>query len=87
MIKGITSTGFKFEIEDDVLDDWNILKYLKKIDEGEIEYIIDVVPLLLGKEQEEKLEKHLKEFEGRIRMTSMAKEISEIMESGKDLKN
>ena len=43
MIKGITSTGFKFEIEDDVLDDWNILKYLKKIDEGEIEYIIDVV--------------------------------------------
>lgn len=87
MIKGITSTGFKFEIEDDVLDDWNILKYLKKIDEGEIEYIIDVVPLLLGKEQEEKLEKHLKELEGRIRMTSMAKEISEIMESGKDLKN
>lgn len=87
MIKGITSTGFKFEIEDDVLDDWNILKYLKKIDEGEIEYIIDVVPLLLGKEQEEKLEKHLKELEGRIRMTSMTKEISEIMESGKDLKN
>ena len=87
MIKGITSTGFKFEIEDDVLDDWNILKYLKKIDEGEIEYIIDVVPLLLVKEQEEKLEKHSKELEGRIRMTSMAKEISEIMESGKDLKN
>ena len=86
-MKGKTSTGFEFEVNDEQLDDWTLLKYLRKVDQGEVQYMIDAVPLLLGEEQEQHLEKHLYDLEGSVKATSMAREVSEIMQSNKDLKN
>lgn len=82
-----TSSGFKFSLKPDVLDDWHIVELLRKIDEGESQYIFDVAPLLLGTKQYEALQKFLQKREGKVKFTSMVREIGEIMNSQQSLKN
>ena len=83
----VTSSGFKFSLKPDVLDDWHIVELLRKIDEGESQYIFDVAPLLLGTKQYEALQKFLQKREGKVKFTSMVREIGEIMNSQQNLKN
>ena len=54
---------------------------LNKIDEGDISTIIKVAPKLLGTKQYENLKKFLKKKEGKVRVTSMVREIGEIFTS------
>jgi len=54
---------------------------LNKIDEGDISTIIKVAPKLLGIKQYENLKKFLKKKEGKVRVTSMVREIGEIFTS------
>ncbi len=82
-----TSTGFEYKLDDEVLDDWELLKLLKKIDKGEGDLIIDLVPRLLGDEQAQQLENHLIKLEGKVKISSMSREIGEIMNGSKELKN
>lgn len=42
MIKGKTSTGFAFELNDDVLDDWELVDALRSVDKGNAEVMPDV---------------------------------------------
>lgn len=87
MKKGITSSGFKYSINEENLDDWNFLKVLKEIDNGEIQRIVDFVPMLLGEKQARQLEKYLEKKEGKVRISSVSREIEEILASSSDLKN
>lgn len=86
-MKGKTSSGFEYEIEDAALDDWLFFKTLRKIDMGEEQCVVDLLPLLLKNGQDEQLENHLLKIEGKIKLSSMLREISDILESNKDLKN
>lgn len=76
-----TSSGFRFYLDDEVLDDWETFEMLNKIDEGDISTIIKVAPKLLGTKQYENLKKFLKKKEGKVRVTSMVREIGEIFTS------
>lgn len=76
-----TSSGFRFYLDDEVLDDWETFEMLNKIDEGDISTIIKVAPKLLGTRQYENLKKFLKKKEGKVRVTSMVREIGEIFTS------
>lgn len=40
----VTSSGFRYKIDDEALDDWETLTLLKKVDDGDILAIIDVAP-------------------------------------------
>ncbi len=86
-MKKATSTGFEYKLDDEVLDDWELLKLIKRIDNGESDLIVDLVPKLLGDEQAVELENHLIRLEEKVKISSMAREIGEIMKGSKDLKN
>ena len=34
MIKGVTKAGFKFELEETALDNWELIESLQKVDTG-----------------------------------------------------
>ncbi len=77
----ITSSGFRYKIDFDALDDWEILTLLKKVDEGDALAIVDVAPKFLGEKQLQNLQKFLKKKEGRVRTTSVIREIGEMLTS------
>lgn len=87
MIKGVTNSGFAFELDDDVVDNYEMLDALVKVDRGETTYIVDVVDSLLGEEQKEKLMKHIRNEKGRVSASGMIKETFEIFEKCKEIKN
>lgn len=77
----VTSSGFRYKIDDEALDDWETLTLLKKVDDGDILAIIDAAPKFLGEKQYQNLQKFLKKKEGKVRTTSMIREIGEIFTS------
>lgn len=87
MIKGITSTGFEFELEEDVLDDYELLEILTKVDEGNYGLVTKMVDILLGEEQKELLKNHIRAKSGRVSAKKMMEEVSEIFQSSNSLKN
>lgn len=86
MITGMTKAGFKFELDESALDNWELIESLQKVDTGHSGYIVDSAKLLLGKNQYEDLKTFLKEKDGMIKATTMYEEISSIFEVTK-LKN
>lgn len=49
MLKGITKSGFDYEIEDKALDNWELLESLVAIDEGDTAAVIKVARQLLSR--------------------------------------
>lgn len=82
-----TTTGFNVELEEGRMDDWQVVKCLRKIDSGEIQYVVDLLPLLLGEEGTKALENHLQKVEGTIKFSSMVREVSEILQAQNKTKN
>ena len=79
--------GFKAEINDSCLNDWEFLTLLRKIDKGDTGLIVDIAEKLLGGEKEvEKLAKHL-EVDGITPTDKMVDALTEIMESANESKN
>ena len=87
MLRGKTESGFEFELDDNVLDDWKLVKYLRNVDKGDTQYIVDVAERLLGEEQCEKLENFIEEQYGKATATLMTKEVASILEATKEGKN
>lgn len=87
MIKGKTPSGFEFELEDDVLDDYDLLECLQKADEGDTGCMIKVVDVLLGKEQKGRLKDHVRSDNGRVSAKALFAEVGEIFQACKEGKN
>lgn len=87
MITGSTPSGFAFEIDDDVLDDYELLEALVHVDHGEVGEIFEAVRRLLGPEQEKKLKDHVRRPSGRVSAKGMAAAVGEILSACKELKN
>lgn len=86
-MKDITSSGFEFEISEENVDDWDLIKALREIDKGNAQYVVDALPLLLGKDQAKKLEDHVRDKNGKVKITSIMKEFEEIMSKSQEVKN
>lgn len=87
MIKGITTTGFAFEVEDEALDNYELLETLTCIDKGDLTVIPEMLDILLGKEQTAQLKEHVRQQVGRISTKAMMNEVALILGSGNKLKN
>ena len=48
MVKGITESGFEFELDEEILDDYELLESLCDIDNGDASKITTVARQLLG---------------------------------------
>ena len=87
MIEGKTKSGFVFSIDEDTLNDWETFKMLRKVDRGEPGYLIDAMDRLLGEDQRERMEDHMKEIHGTVRTSDMMATFMEILSSNKAGKN
>ena len=87
MIKGKTKSGFDFELEDEVLDDYELLEALCSVDHGNYSDVAKLIEMLLGEEQKEALKAHLKNRDGRVKTSAIMNEISEIFEACSSGKN
>lgn len=91
MIKGKTKTGFKFEIDERVLEDWNLLKaigHAESEDPSErIRGVMSLAELLLG-DKEDALKKHIADRnDGFVPTAEMSEAITDILLQAKELKN
>lgn len=80
MLKGITKSGFDYEIEDKALDNWELLESLVAIDEGDTAAIIKVARQLLSKAQLGSLKEHCRDKDtGIVSRNKMLVEIADIL--------
>lgn len=81
MKKGETTNGFKFSVEDNVLDDMELVDAMAEAEDGEPKAVSLVVEKILGKEQRKKLYDHVREKDGRVPTEPVMKAIGEIIDS------
>lgn len=87
MLRGKTESGFEFEIDQEIFDDYDFLELLCQIDEGETQLTIKMVDRLLGKEQKERLKEHVRTESGRVSAKKLLAEVKEIFNATKEGKN
>lgn len=88
MEKGKTKSGFEFEVDSAVFDDWEILEKLNEIDNGNSALMVDVARQVLGQEQLDALKEHVKELNGgKASITAMGEALGEIFEACNTSKN
>lgn len=87
MIKGTTNSGFAFEIDEGIADDWDAIELLNDITEGKLGALFAFGKLLLGDEQLNALKEHVRGEGKRVSMQSMSAEMMEIFTSLNNAKN
>lgn len=87
MLKGKTNSGFKFEIDEEELDDYELLEMLCEIDKGNTSLITDTAEKMLGKKQLKKLKEHVRDEKGRVSARKMMEEIEQILSGNRKGKN
>ena len=84
MITGTTSQGFKFKVNEKMLNDWKFVKAIRRSesdDNGErLLGVTDIIFMLLGEEQSDKLAEHIaKKNNGIAPVDAMYKAVTEIL--------
>lgn len=89
MIKGTTKTGFNFELDDDVVDNYDLLLKLADVDNGNLTGIDGIFNEVLGEEQKKELREHIKKVTGRKRVSIklMLASMKDIFEATTETKN
>lgn len=87
MITGTTRTGFSFELEDEVMDDYELLEILSEIDNGDYGKVTSMVDTLLGPKQKKKLKEHIRDQHGKVSAKAMLTEVMEIFQTCQPGKN
>lgn len=83
MKKGTTDTGFPFEVDGGILDDFELIELINETDKNALN-MPDLARHLLGNEQYKKLKDHVRE-DGKVSALKMQMEITDIL--GKAAKN
>lgn len=86
MLKGTTKSGFRYEINENIGDDYELLKLITKVEQDGT-LIFDLTDKLLGVKQAANLEKFLKKRDGYVSTQKIIKEVTEIFNSQAMLKN
>lgn len=84
MIKGVTKTGFKYEITKEALENYELLETISEVDDNPL-LVPKVVKLLLGKNSEA-LKEHVRNEDGIVPIDKMMAEIEDIFQGQTALK-
>lgn len=84
LIKGVTSTGFEYEIEKSRLSNYELLENLSELDNNPL-ILPKVLKLLLGSNVE-KLKNHVRGKDGFVNVETLMKETEEILQGPKEIK-
>jgi len=85
MLKGTTESGFRYEIEDETLNDYELFELISEVD-GNPLLLPQLVKKLLGEKQKNNLINHVRGEDGIAPLDKISKEITEIFRS-KKIKN
>lgn len=80
MLKGTTKSGFKFEIEDKRLNNYELLEAISEVEESPLA-LPRVIKLLLGDSKAKALKNRVRDDEGFVSADKLSAEIMEIFES------
>lgn len=87
-MKGVTKSGFHYEIKDAMFDNMELVDTIAEASENNPVAVSRMVKMVLGTEQRKKLYEHLRTEDGRVPTELVFKEIGEIFASfGKEEKN
>lgn len=84
-IKGTTSTGFKFEVLQERLANYELVEAIAEVDENPL-VLPKLVKKLLGSQAED-LKEHVRDENGLVPLNRLMAEIEEIFNSKTSLKN
>ncbi len=88
MIKGVTESGFEYEIDETKLKNMRVLKLFQKMQKDNGTAFLEAITAVLGEEQEERLYNYLEEKEGSANVENTVREFGEILRTAGDaLKN
>ncbi len=76
-MKGKTSNGFVYEVDDDALDNMELFEALSEIESNPIA-LTKVITLLFGKEQKKALYDHLRNENGKVPVEAVNDTVSEV---------
>lgn len=80
MVKGELKSGFKFELDDEAMDDIEFVELLADA-ETSVTPIPKIATIALGKEQYKKLKDHLRNENGRVPVSVINEALSEMFEN------
>ncbi len=87
MIAGKTNSGFAFEIDEEVMDDYELLETLRGVDKGDVFLLTDAAKQILGSEQLNALKDHIRDEKGKVSAKKMIEEIGQVLSSNSQGKN
>lgn len=85
VITGKTKTGFEYEIDKKILNDYELLEEIDNIGKNPL-IIIKLLKRLLKVEQLEKLKEHIRNEEGIVPIDKMEKELIDIFDGINEIK-
>ena len=85
VITGKTKTGFEYEIDKKILNDYEFLEEIDNIGKNPL-IIIKILKRLLKEEQLEKLKEHIRNEEGIVPIDKMEKELTDIFDGINEIK-
>lgn len=78
MIRGTTSSGFSYEIDEDTLDNMELIDAMARADSGNPLAISDVCHFMLGDETRKALYDHVRTAKGNVPLSRVKDEVIEI---------
>ena len=85
MAKGTTATGFKFEVNDNIAEDYELIEMIAEVDENPL-VTPKLLNKLLGAEQVKALKDHIRDEDGIVNVYRMLAELKLIFETLTDSK-
>lgn len=82
MLKGELKSGFKFEIEDSRLNNFELLEVLSEVDANPL-LLPKLLKMLLGDEQKKALLDHLRDKNGMVPSKGVSEAVMEIFQTEK----
>lgn len=86
MLKGTTKKGFRYEIADERLNNFELLEVLAEVDENPL-LMPKLLTLLLGERQAKNLKNFLRNKEGFVSVDQISETIAEIFDKQQKVKN
>lgn len=82
-MEGVTRSGFRFTVPDDVVNDMELFEALCDLDAGDMRAVVPVCRKVLG-DQKAALYAHLRAENGRVPIDKVSEEIADILGALKD---
>ena len=91
-MKGKTRSGFKFEFDERILNDWRFLKAVAKADDssnpsGMLAGTVELVSMIFGDKEQALMDHIASKNDGYVPQDAIKDELLDIIEQGRDLKN